>query len=130
LSEDFCVAQLATAKQLYYPAADELVVEVDGRTLTGRVSDVFKSEAGLATLMDRKVNTGSLQPLGEYLVDLVRQTGIGDLKDAAKYEWALVRAMTYRESYLELSSLSQPARQDLTLSRGSNPRDRRGGGGG
>jgi hypothetical protein len=130
LSEEFCVAQLATAKQLYYPAEDELRVEHAGKVLSCRVKDVFTSEAGLATLMDRKVNTGKLDPLGEYLYDLVRQTGITDLREAAKYEWALVRAMVYREDYLSLSSLSQPTRLDLTLSRGDNPRDRRGGGGG
>jgi hypothetical protein len=129
LCEEFNVAQLVTAKQLYYPAEDELSVEVNGKKLACKVGDVFKSEAGLATLMDRKVNTGKLEPLGEYLLDLVTQTGITDLKDAAKYEWALVRAMVYREDYLELSSLSQPTRLDLTLSRGNNPRDKRGGGG-
>jgi hypothetical protein len=129
LCEEFNVAQLVTAKQLYYPVDDELSVEVDGKTLACKVGDVFKSEAGLATLMDRKVNTGKLEPLGEYLYDLVKQTGITDLKEAAKYEWALVRAMVYRENYLDLAALSQPARLDLTLSRGSNPRDKRGGGG-
>ena len=79
--------------------------------------------------MDRKVNTGKLEPLGEYLFDLVKQTGITDLKDAAKYEWALTRVMQWREDYLKLPTLSQPVQLDLTLSRGNNPRDRRGGGG-
>lgn len=129
LSEAFCVAQLATAKQLYYPAEDEVRAEVDGKVLSAKVKDLFKSEAGLATLMDRKVNTGRLEPLGEYLADLVRQTGITDLKEASKYEWALVRAMVYRENYLDLAALTQPAKSDVTLSRGNNPRDRRGGGG-
>ena len=128
LCEEFNVAQLSVAKQLYYPAADELSVDVDGKVMVCKVGDVFKSEAGLATLMDRKVNTGKLDPLGEFLYDLVKQTGITDLKEAAKWEWALVRAMEYRSNYLELSALSQPARLDLTLSRGQNPRDRRGGG--
>lgn len=129
LSEDFNVAQLVTARQLYFPLDDELSVEVDGKTLACKVRDVFKSEAGLATLMDRKVNTGKLEPLGEYLFDLVKQTGITDLKEASKYEWALTRAMQWREDYLKLPTLSQPVPLDLTLSRGNNPRDRRGGGG-
>lgn len=130
MSEDFNVAQLATAKQLYYPIDDELRVEVGGKVLSCKVRDVFRSEAGLATLMDRKVNTGSLEPLSEYLYDLVAQTGMKDLKDAAKYEWALTRAMAYRVSYLEAANLSQPERKDITLSRGNNPRDKRGGGSG
>jgi hypothetical protein len=129
LSEDFNVAQLVTAKQLYFPLEDELSVEVDGKTLTCKVRDVFKSEAGLATLMDRKVNTGKLEPLSEYLIDLVKQTGISDLREAAKWEWALTRVMQWREDYLKLPTLSQPTQLDLTLSRGNNPRDRRGGGG-
>lgn len=130
LSTDFNVAQLATAKQLYYPIDDVLRVEFGGKVLTCRVREVFKSEAGLATLMDRKVNTGRLEPLGEYLYDLVAQTGITDLKEASKWEWALTRAMAYRVNYLDLATLSQPARLDITLSRGNNPRDKRGGGGG
>ncbi|MCH7904843.1 MAG: hypothetical protein IH944_09790 [Armatimonadetes bacterium] len=128
LSDEFNVCQILTARDNYYPADDEIVVEVGGREMKCLVKDIFKSEAGLATMMDRKVNTGKLDPLGEYLRDLVEQTGMTDLKDAAKYEWALIRAMKYREDYLAMSALSQPARLDITLSRGDNPRDRRGGG--
>ena len=41
-----------------------------------------------------------------------------DLKEAANYEWALTKVMEYREDYLAVSALSQPARFDFTLSRG------------
>jgi hypothetical protein len=101
---------------------------VNGKTLSCKVSDIFKSEAGLATLMDRKVNTGKLEGLEDFLYDLVTQTKIEDLREASKFEWALVRVMKYRTDFLSVSSLSQPTRADITLSRGNNPRDRRGGG--
>ena len=126
--DEFNACQIEAAKALYYPAEDDLQVQVGDKLLACKVKDVFHSEAGMATLLDRKVNTGKLDPLGDYLYDLVSQTGITDLKEAAKYEWALTKAMAYRQNYLELSALSQPTRTDITLSRGNNPRDKRGGG--
>ncbi|MCH8038057.1 MAG: hypothetical protein IIC53_13185, partial [Proteobacteria bacterium] len=93
LSDEFNVCQILTARDSYYPAEDEIVVVHGGREMKCLVKDIFKSEAGLATMMDRKVNTGKLDPLAEYLHDLVEQTGMTDLKDAAKYEWALIRVM-------------------------------------
>jgi hypothetical protein len=36
--------------------------------------------------------------------------------------------MAYRVDYLASAALSQPVRLDMALSRGNNPRDRRGGG--
>jgi hypothetical protein len=129
VSDAFNVCQLQVARDLYYPAEDDVTVEFGGKKLTCKVKDIFRSEAGMATLMDRKVNTGKLEPLEDYLYDLVSQTGITDLKEAAKYEWALAKVMAYRVDYLASATLSQPVRLDMALSRGNSPRDRRGGGG-
>lgn len=51
-SQAFRVAQIEVAKSHYWPADDPLVVTVNGQTVTGRVSDVIRSEAGMATLFD------------------------------------------------------------------------------
>ena len=64
-SDAYDSMQLRSAKAQFYPADDTITLSVNGQTLTGKVGDVFKSEAGLATLMDRKVNTGKLDPLKE-----------------------------------------------------------------
>ena len=57
-SHAFKVAQVKIAKSHYWPAEDQFTVVLDGRTITGRVSDVIHTEAGMATLFDRKVNRG------------------------------------------------------------------------
>ena len=44
----------------YWPADDPITITVDGKMLTGKVADVVTSEAGLATLFDRKVNRGRI----------------------------------------------------------------------
>ena len=128
VSDAFDVAQLVVAKRMYYPADDVVTVQAGDKTLTAQVKDIFQTEAGLATLMDRKVNTGNISILTDYLTDLVAQTGMTDLRQASKYEWALTRAVQFRRSFLDDLELTQPQRSDIALSRGNNPRDRRGGG--
>jgi hypothetical protein len=59
-SEAFRVAQIKTARASYWPAGDPVQITLpNGKTISGVVSDFIKSEAGLATLLDRKVNTGT-----------------------------------------------------------------------
>ena len=115
VSLEFNVSQVLIAREQYYPDEEEIVIEHGGTEMRCLVKDIFRSEAGMATLMDRKVNTGTLDPLAAYLHDLVKKTGITDLKDAAKYEWALTKAMEYRENYLDSPTLSQPERVELAL---------------
>ena len=123
VSIEFNVCQILTAREQYYPDEEEIVVEHRGKEMKCLVKDIFHSEAGMATLMDRKVNTGTLDPLAAYLHDLVEKTGITDLKDAAKYEWALTKAMEYRENYLDSPDLTQPERIELELSLPDPPDD-------
>lgn len=117
LSEEFKIAQIRTAKEMYYPADDVLTVRLGDRTLTGRVSDVFRTEAGIATLMDRKVNTGNLGQLEDLVAATMRSYGFRSLREVAQVERQLVRAMTYRKSYLSVANLSQPRDVPLVASR-------------
>jgi hypothetical protein len=45
-SEAFRVAQIQVARQRYWPANDPVTVQINGRTLIGKVSDMIRSEAG------------------------------------------------------------------------------------
>jgi hypothetical protein len=54
IGKAFQLAQLKVAKAGYYPAEDTVAVTVDGQKVTFKVSDIFKSEAGLATLANTK----------------------------------------------------------------------------
>lgn len=122
ISEAFRVAQLKTAKAMYYPADDVIRVDVNGTTMTGRVGDVFRTEAGLATLMDRKVNTGNLGRMNDLVGQAVREYDLVSVKDAAQLEFLLIQALVFRKNYLLEASLSQPARPDVITSRSGTRR--------
>lgn len=119
LSEAFRVAQIKTAVAQYFPADDPITVQVGDQTYTGKVSDVIKSEAGLATLMDRKVNTGSLGDLQRAIAGVMLTYNLKSLKEASGMELEIVQAMQYRKSYLGANDLSQPKPSSKTLARGT-----------
>jgi len=131
-SEPFVAAQIKSAKRLYFPADDAITITAGDQTLTGKVTDIFRTEAGMATLMDRKVNTGKLDPLPALLNDLVAKVKPTSLADLAAYERDLIVALKYRKDYLVDATLSQPdaatQRNFTPSSRGNNAgRNRRGG---
>ena len=104
----FRAAQIEVAKAHYWPTDDAFTITVDGRTVTGKVSDVITSEAGIATLFDRKVNRGSVAPFAEVLTKVMTAHGLTQLKDAVPYEKEIVAALKYRTDYLQDPTLSQP----------------------
>jgi hypothetical protein len=108
ISTPFRVAQLRVAKERYYPADDVVVVNVGGNSLRCRVGDIVRSEAGLATLMDRKVNTGKLDPFPAVLARCVAAYGLDSIYQAAGFEQDLVAAVKWRKDYLADTGLSQP----------------------
>jgi hypothetical protein len=81
---------------------------VDGAVLAGKVSDIVKSEAGLATLFDRKVNTGNINLFSTVVAQVAGEVHPAALADLAKYEFEIVDRMRYRRDYLSDASLSQP----------------------
>jgi hypothetical protein len=123
-SDKFNAMQLRAARDIYFPV-DTVTLQFGGSVLTGKVSDFIKSEAGLAILMDRKVNTGKLDPLPAILNQLAEEVKPQSLADFAKYERDIVAALQYRKDYLADASLSQPAaapptRWSSQASRGGN----------
>lgn len=129
LSDPFVAAQIKAAKSMYLPTSDALIVTVDGKTISGKVSDIIRSEAGMAVLMDRKVNTGKIDPLFTIVSALAMELKPATLADLAPYERVIVEACRYRKDYLTDVALSQPdpaparlrasVRVTPTLSRGS-----------
>ena len=105
----FRLAQLRAAKSMYYPADTIVTVKLDDRTLSGRVGDIFRSEAGMAAMMDRKVNTGNLGNLAMLLTNLAREKGIARWSDFAPYEGQLLDNLYYRVDTRNDPNLSQPA---------------------
>jgi hypothetical protein len=108
LSKAFRLAQIGVARSMYYPGDDAVSIQIGGRTLSGRVSTIIKSEAGLATLMDRKVNTGSIEPLPTVLALIAGENGVQEFGDLSKFERDIVSAMKFRKDYLGDPSLTQP----------------------
>lgn len=107
-SEAFQVAQIKVAKAHYWPADDAVMVMVNGQALTGKVSDVVKSEAGLTTLFDRKVNRGTIAPFADVVARVMIAHSLTKLEDAMQYEREIIQACKYRTDFLADATLSQP----------------------
>ncbi|MCE9558178.1 MAG: hypothetical protein K8R88_04440 [Armatimonadetes bacterium] len=105
LSNSFRVSQLQVARNNYYPADDK--VKFAGRSVV--ISDIIRSEAGMATLMDRKVNTGNLSLLSRVCAETFEAKKLTDPMDLGDYESQIISRMKWRKSFLGDKGLSQPA---------------------
>lgn len=81
---------------------------VDTETLTAKVSDIIRSEAGLATLMDRKVNTGNIRGLSGVVADIMQANRLQKIEDVIPYERTIDEKMKYRAEFLNEKALTQP----------------------
>jgi hypothetical protein len=109
MSRSFQVAQLRVAKDQYYPSEDTIKVTCAGQAVVGRVCDFVHSEAAMATLMDRKVNTGNINPLPAVLSQIGTQNGCKSPSDFAYFEKDVLTAIKYRKDYTQNDELSQPS---------------------
>ena len=109
-SAAFRIAQIQTARRIYYPADDPITVTLPGgATLKGRVGDVLHSEAGLATAFDRKVNRGHAAPeVAAAVAAVMAAHGLSTLAGVSPYEREVIAALRYRADFLADKSLSQP----------------------
>jgi hypothetical protein len=101
-------SQLRVAKAHYWPGEDVLTIGLPEGAVVGKVSDVVRSEAGMATLYDRKVNRGTLDPLPVVVGKLMREKGLATPAEAARYEREIITAMKYRKDFLADRTLTQP----------------------
>ena len=118
-SEGFRAAQVRMAKALYWPADDRVNVLLGGFPTLVRVGDIVTSEAGLATLFDRKVNTGHIDALGDAASRVAVAQNLTSVADLAKYEKTLINLIRYRRDYLADPALSQPAEPPAIVSMAS-----------
>jgi len=80
----------------------------------------------MATLMDRKVNTGKTDPLLAVVQRLADQRDIKTAAQLAALEAEIIRQMKYRKDYLNDIALSQPRDGASESYRGApTKRDRR-----
>jgi len=107
-SSAFKAAQLALAKQRYFSGDDTITLKLGGSKTPIRVGDVVKSEAGLAILMDRKVNTGGNGPLQSVMQRVADSCQATCAEDLASHEGEIVAAVKFRRNFLADSNLSQP----------------------
>lgn len=107
-SRAFRIAQLRVAYSKFYPGLDDVTISMLKGPQTVKVGSVIRSEAGLATLMDRKVNTGKLGNLSEVLSSIAQESGATKPEDLLKHEPNIIARMKYRKDYLALADLSQP----------------------
>jgi hypothetical protein len=119
LSDSFRTAQLKVAKEQYFPAEDVVTLKLNGKQVTAKVKDFVRSEAGLATLMDRKVKSGSVGPLKAVAEQVAQNRGCKTLADLAKYEYEIVQSMTLRKNFLLDDSLTKPNLVATTQTRGN-----------
>lgn len=109
-SQEFRVAQIRSAYEDYFPASIQIQLTLNGKATKLTIGQIVKSEAGLATLMDRKVHFGNIEPLTQVLQGLVGKYSISSLDDLAKYEREFITALKHRRDFLAELSLSQPKR--------------------
>lgn len=104
----FQIAQIQIAKRNYYPADDPVMITVGGQERQIKVSDVIRSEAGMATLFDRKVNTGNIRILGDAVSTLMRDRGLTDVNQVLPFERELIPKLRWRTDFLKDPTLAQP----------------------
>ncbi len=107
-SDAFRTAQVKIALQKYWPSNDSITCTIGNKPVMGKVSDVIKSEAGIATLFDRKVNRGSCEPISAIVNKVIKDHKLAKLTDAAKYEREIVQQLKYRVDFLSDITLQQP----------------------
>lgn len=118
-SEAFKICQIKTAKEMYYPADDVIQIPTGAGVTNARIGDIFRTEAGLATLMDRKVNTGKYGNLADLCSRYMSDYGFTEASELASLEFQLVRALKYRKDYLSPEyALSKPRDLGIVASRG------------
>lgn len=124
---EFRTAQLRVAKALYFPTEfDTVPINVGSEKQQVSVLDLFATEAGLATLMDRKVHLGTHDPLPTILANLGKEINAQSLEDYKKWEGEIIFRLKHRRDYQIDPNLSKPG--PSTRMRDAS-RSSRGGGG-
>ncbi len=116
-STAFQTAQIGVAKAQYWPLEDSFTVNLNpadpATSLTCKVGDIIKSEAGMATLFDRKVNRGSVLPFPDVVKAVMTKYKLKSVSECCAYEREIVAALKYRSNFLAEAALTQPPSPSL-----------------
>jgi hypothetical protein len=109
-SREFQVAQVQVAMRRFSPGNDLLIVRrPDGSLFRGRVKDVVHSEAGIATLLEAKINTGKLSQKFRRAVQMAADKyKTSTWRELARHEYEIVSLSKNRASFLDQPGLRQP----------------------
>jgi len=108
-SDEFRAEQIKSAMTQFFPADDPISLQMpDGTMLNGKICDFIKSEACMATLFDRKVNTGNLRSLPGVATQIASAHHCTSCTDLANFEADIMHAMKYRADFSTDPTLSQP----------------------
>lgn len=102
-------AQVRAAYKVYWPMDGEITLQLGGNPTSCKVSDIVQSEAGITTLLDRKINRGNIREFPDVVNRIAKAHGCETLSDIQMYEKEIVAAMRYRVDFLKASDLGQPA---------------------
>ena len=102
-------AQVRAAYKVYWPMDAEITLQLAGSPTTCKVSDIVQSEAGITTLLDRKINRGNIREFPDVVNRIAKAHGCATLDEIRLYEKEIVAAMRYRVDFLKASDLGQPA---------------------
>jgi len=108
-SNKWKAAQVRAAYKVYWPMDGEITIQLAGNPTTCKVSDIVQSEAGITTLLDRKINRGNIREFPDVVNRIAKAHGCETLSDIQKYEKEIVSAMRYRVDFLKATDLGQPA---------------------
>lgn len=108
VSKAFQIEQLRSAQVLFDPRARRFTATINGQAQSLYVSDVVHSEVGLATVMDRLINTGGLGPLADAVTTVAAQIQAKSPFDVANAEDLLVAQLTYRKDFSAVANLQRP----------------------
>jgi hypothetical protein len=109
LSANFRAAQLRLLSESYNPTRLTIPVTLGSTTTAVPISQFITSEAGIATLMDRLVNRGSIDPLSSVVSNLAKANNITSISGLVSLEKQIIQQLTYRHDFLAVSTLSQPS---------------------
>jgi hypothetical protein len=103
------MAQIRASRTRFYPADDVFDVRyANNQVVKTRVGDVIRSEAGLATLMDRKVNLGNIRDFANIMTRVARERRANNPQQLAQHERQMVSLYRFRRDFLRDPNLTQP----------------------
>ncbi len=119
VSAAFRGEQIHMALAMFWPGDRVVDWQSGGRRFSARLGEVFRSQAGMATVMDRLVNTGDVSAVLAVVRDRAVASGAKGAADLSNQESRLIRELRYRQDFMLLAGLTKPT--ELVASASATP---------